>query len=156
MAIDQRTLGAAIKNVRVARGLTQAELAAATGFSSGGKSIALIEQGKRFVSMDALNKLARALDVPPACLAVLGSRSGGSSKAATEFMESLKHLISTIVVAKTKMEAKEASGNLNKKAPKPEQRRLSEAARIFKTVSSQTAKDKGAEVTRRKVGASAK
>src|SRR5438270_9319089 len=127
MAIDQHTLGTAIKKLRAARGLTQAELAAATGLSSGGKSIALIEQGKRFVSMQTLNTLARALEIPPACLAVLGSRSGGSNKAATEFMESLKHLISSIVVAQTELEAKETA------ARKPERRRLSEAARLIKT-----------------------
>jgi transcriptional regulator with XRE-family HTH domain len=141
MAIDQRTLGAAIKSVRVARGLTQAELATATGFSSGGKSIALVEQGKRFVSMDALNKLARALDIPPGCLAVLGSRSGGKSKAATEFIESLKHLISTIIVAQTELDTKKSARHVRSKATKTEQRRLSEAAHLLQAVSAHSSDD---------------
>jgi transcriptional regulator with XRE-family HTH domain len=142
MAIDQSTLGAAIKRVRVARGLTQAELALATSFSKGGKSIALIEQGKRFVSMETLNRLAKALEIPPACLAVLGSRNGGKSKAATAFMESLKHLISTIIVAETDLQTKERAGILRKKAMKIEERNLSEVANLFETFSAHQKSDR--------------
>jgi transcriptional regulator with XRE-family HTH domain len=150
MAIDQRTLGAAIKKVRVARGLTQAELAAATDLSSGGKSIALIEQGKRFVSMETLNRLARALEIPPACLAVLGSESGGDSEAATAFMESLKHLISTIIVARAEIEATGAAGSKSKRAVKPSQKRLSEAAHLIRTISADSSKRSKAQMKRRK------
>ncbi len=43
MAIDKTALGSAVKTVRIARGLTQSQLARAAGLSS----VALIEQGKR-------------------------------------------------------------------------------------------------------------
>ena len=103
MAIDPRVLGAAIKQVRTARGLTQTELAQAVGFSSAGKSIALIEQGRRQVSVKSLNSLANALSIPPACLAILGSRATGKDKSMKDFIESLKHLISTVIVAQTSL-----------------------------------------------------
>ncbi|MGQ0636312.1 MAG: helix-turn-helix domain-containing protein [Planctomycetaceae bacterium] len=99
MAIDTATLGAAIKNVRKIRGMTQIELAKASGLSHGGNSIALIEQGKRSVSMTTLNAIARALDIPPACLAVLGSTRIGDSEAATALMKSLQQLISRVLRA---------------------------------------------------------
>jgi transcriptional regulator with XRE-family HTH domain len=99
MAIAKEMLGAAVRQVRLARGLTQVELAEAAGLSKGGNSIALIEQGKRFVSVDTLNALARALDVPPACLAILGSEKIGTNKAATEFMRSLQKVITAVIDA---------------------------------------------------------
>jgi transcriptional regulator with XRE-family HTH domain len=116
MAIEKHALGAAIKRVRMARGLTQVELAAAAGLSKGGKSIALVEQGKRFVSVDTLNALAGALDIPPACLAILGSKTIGKNKAATEFMKSLQNLVSTVVVADEELRSQE-NGGRNKKVP---------------------------------------
>ncbi|MBX3414182.1 MAG: helix-turn-helix transcriptional regulator [Pirellulales bacterium] len=104
MAIEKETLGAAIKRVRLARGLTQVQLAETAGLSKGGNSIALIEQGKRFVSVDTLNALAEALDVPVACLAILGSRKIGTNKAATDFMHSLQKVISTVIAAQESAE----------------------------------------------------
>jgi transcriptional regulator with XRE-family HTH domain len=101
MKIDRNALGAAIKSVRMARGLTQAKLAAGLGFSSG--SVALIEQGKRSVSMASLNAIAKALDIPPACLAILGSHGGAKSKAVADFMASLKSLVSALVNAQGKL-----------------------------------------------------
>jgi transcriptional regulator with XRE-family HTH domain len=108
MSIEKQALGAAIKQVRTIRGLTQVELARAVGLSKGGKSIALIEQGKRFVSVDTLNALAKALDIPPACLAILGSRSIGRNKVATQFMKELQRLISSVLLAQEKLGAKPA------------------------------------------------
>ena len=99
MAIQKEMLGAAVKRVRLARGMTQVELAEAAGLSKGGNSIALIEQGKRFVSVDTLNALADALDVPAACLAILGSRKFGSNKAAADFLHSLQKVISAVIDA---------------------------------------------------------
>lgn len=129
MAIDQSTLGAAIKMVRTARGLTQAELAERIGYSSGG--LALIEQGRRSVPMPTLNALAEALELPPACLAILGSRSEGQSRAVARFMESLKRLVSTLVVAKTELRAKQNAENAGKKAMQSTYHRLSEATQMF-------------------------
>lgn len=99
MSIEKAALGAAIKRVRTARGLTQVELAQATGLSKAGKSVALIEQGKRFVSVETLNALAKALDIPPACLAILGSRNTGPDKEFTQFMKNLQELISSVLFA---------------------------------------------------------
>jgi transcriptional regulator with XRE-family HTH domain len=104
MGIEKETLGAAIKQVRLSRGMTQVQLAEATGLSKGGNSIALIEQGKRFVSVETLNALADALDVPAACLAILGSESIGTNKAATDFMHSLQKVISTVIQAQETMQ----------------------------------------------------
>ncbi|HEX4131059.1 MAG TPA: helix-turn-helix transcriptional regulator [Pirellulales bacterium] len=99
MSIEKEMLGAAIKRVRLARGLTQVQLAEAAGLSKGGNSIALIEQGRRFVSVDTLNALADALEVPAACLAILGSEKIGTNKAATEFMQSLQKVIRAVIDA---------------------------------------------------------
>jgi len=107
MSIDKNALGAAIKQVRSARGLTQTALAEAAGLSKSGNSIALIEQGRRFVSVDTLNSLASALDIPPACLAILGSRNSGKNKAASDFMKSLQNLISTVILAEAELRVEE-------------------------------------------------
>jgi transcriptional regulator with XRE-family HTH domain len=107
MSIEKAALGAAVKQVRQIRGLTQIELAKAAGLSKGGKSIALVEQGKRFVSVDTLNAVAKALDIPPACLAVLGSRSIGRDKVATEFMQNLQGLIANVLLAQARLGASE-------------------------------------------------
>ena len=116
MSIEKETLGAAIKQVRLARGLTQVQLAEAAGLSKGGNSIALIEQGKRFVSVDTLNELANALDVPPACLAILGSQKIGTNKAATEFMHSLQQVISAVILAQEQLPKEEKGKQPNRAA----------------------------------------
>ncbi len=69
MTIDDKLLGKAIARFRELRGLTQAQLNEQTGMST----IQHIEQGRNTVSMSALNKIAAALDVPAACLTLLGS-----------------------------------------------------------------------------------
>ena len=112
MSIDKAALGAAIKRVRTARGLTQVELAQAAGLSKGGKSIALVEQGKRFVSVDTLNALANALDIPPGCLAILGSRSIGRDREATRFMKDLQGLISSVLLAQAELGPSSTSANV--------------------------------------------
>src|SRR5712691_9716533 len=65
MAIETAALGAAIKQVRLIRRMTQVELAKAAGLSKGGNSVALIEQGRRSVSMETLNAIALGLEIPP-------------------------------------------------------------------------------------------
>jgi len=154
MAIDPKTLGAAIKEVRLARGLTQSQLAKQLGFSSGG--VALIEQGKRAVSMSTLNAVANALELPPACLAVLGSRSSGKSKPVADFMEGLKQLISTVIVAQRDLAA---DGNATimkkptKRIVKPRNRPLSEAARLVGKFAERPAKGKPQKLASHKVAA---
>lgn len=131
MAIDKAILGRAVKQVRQARGLTQVELAAAAGLAKGGKSIALIEQGKRFVSVDTLNLLANALDIPSACLAILGSRTIGKNKPATEFMEGLRHLISTVIVAQSHLSGADASNAPKRDNRASQTRQLRRATRLL-------------------------
>ncbi|HEY5313385.1 MAG TPA: helix-turn-helix transcriptional regulator [Pirellulales bacterium] len=114
MAIRKEALGAAIKRVRRVRGLTQVQLAEAAGLSKGGNSIALIEQGRRFVSVATLNALADALDVPAACLAILGSRKIGTNKAATDFVHSLQKVISAVMDAQEAAQS-DASGEGKKR-----------------------------------------
>ncbi len=122
MAIEKETLGAAIKRVRLARGLTQIQLAEAAGLSKGGNSIALIEQGKRFVSVDTLNALADALDVPAACLAILGSQKIGTNKAATEFMQSLQKVITAVIHAQEEMQGDVTKGRKPVERKQPAQK----------------------------------
>jgi transcriptional regulator with XRE-family HTH domain len=133
MTIDKATLGTAIKKVRSARGLTQAELAKAAGLSEGGKSVALIEQGRRSVSVDSLNSIANALNVPSACLTILGSQSIGKNKAATDFMKSLQDLILKVIVAEQQLAAEAKGERAKREMVSSEQKRLSEVAALFRT-----------------------
>jgi transcriptional regulator with XRE-family HTH domain len=103
MAIDKKQLGSAIKQVRNARGLSQVELARIAGMSGSGNSVALIERGERFVSLDSLNALAKALDIPSACLTILGSTSMGRGKEVNELMQSLKGLITSTLFAQAEL-----------------------------------------------------
>lgn len=103
MAIDKKQLGSAIKQVRNARGISQAELARMAGMSGSGNSVALIERGERFVSLDTLNSLAQALDIPSACLTILGSTQIGGGKEANAFMQSLKGLIASTLFAQAQL-----------------------------------------------------
>jgi transcriptional regulator with XRE-family HTH domain len=97
MAIDKQLLGKAIRQMRQLRGVSQAALAEEAGLQ--GNSIALIERGQRGVSMETLNALAEALDVPAACLAMLGtSKIAGSNDSAT-LVKSLQKLILATVAA---------------------------------------------------------
>jgi len=134
MPIDRETLGAAIKRVRTARGLTQVQLAKASGLSKGGNSIALIEQGKRFVAVDTLNSIASALDIPAACLAILGSRNVGGDKTAIEFMNSLQNLISTVVIAEQNLKMQENAETAKTASAADERKKLNKLASTFRDI----------------------
>lgn len=58
-----KVLGERIKQYRKKRGLTQVELAVIVNVSTG--YIGSIEQGLRYPSLRLLEKLARALKIPP-------------------------------------------------------------------------------------------
>jgi transcriptional regulator with XRE-family HTH domain len=105
MAIDKTTLGKAIRQVRNLRGMSQVALAEEAGIQ--GNSLALIERGQRGVSMDTLNELAGALNVPAACLAMLGSKKIAGSNESAAFVKSLQKLISATIVAQVTIEAEE-------------------------------------------------
>ncbi len=110
MAIDKKHLGAAIKQVRNARGISQAELAKAAGLSGSGNSVALIERGERFVSLDTLNALAQALKIPSACLTILGSTHVEGGKESTALMQSLKGLITSTLFAQEQLKVENEEG----------------------------------------------
>ena len=67
-------------SIRKLRGLTQAELAKAIGEAS--NTMAILERGERAFSLKLLNALGKALDVPAACLAIMGSPSTGTKNLA--------------------------------------------------------------------------
>jgi transcriptional regulator with XRE-family HTH domain len=69
MKINQELVGHAVARLREMRGLTQSELNHKVGMST----IQHIEQGRNAVSLASLNKIAKALDVPAACIVLLGS-----------------------------------------------------------------------------------
>lgn len=69
MQIDNQLVGQAIARFRELRGLTQSQLNDLVGMST----IQHIEQGRNAVSLTCLNKIADALDVPAACIMLLGS-----------------------------------------------------------------------------------
>ena len=121
MAIEKETLGAAIKQVRTVRGMTQVDLAKAAGLSDGGKSLALIEQGRRAVSMETLNVIAEALAIPPGCLAILGSTRIGKNSVATNLMKDLQKLISAVLLAQKDLGDQES--HATHKSAKPGKRR---------------------------------
>lgn len=105
MAIDKKTLGKAIRQIRSLRGLSQASLARDAGIQP--NSLALVERGERGVSMDTLNDLSEALGVPAACLAVLGSKKIAGSGDSAAFVKSLQKLIEATIVAQVTIEAEE-------------------------------------------------
>jgi transcriptional regulator with XRE-family HTH domain len=101
MPIDREKLGLAIKQVRILRGFSQVQLAKTAGLSESGNSVAMIERGERSVSLDTLNALAKSLEIPPACLTVLGSTHIKKSNEATKLLKDLQELIRATVLAQT-------------------------------------------------------
>ncbi len=115
MAIDKELLGKAIRKVREMRGISQAALAEQAGLQ--GNSVALIERGQRGVSLDSLNALAEVLDVPAACLALLGTSKIAGDRTRASLVKSLQKLIVATVVAKTDLESKEKGRSSRKQKP---------------------------------------
>jgi transcriptional regulator with XRE-family HTH domain len=108
MSIDRKLLGRAIRQVRELRGLSQAALAQKAGLR--GNSVALIERGERGVSIDTLNSLAEALEIPSACLTMLGmSRIRGLSDS-SRLVRSFQKLITATLEAEMTLEAQESQG----------------------------------------------
>jgi transcriptional regulator with XRE-family HTH domain len=108
MNIDRTQLGKAIREIRLLREYTQAELAEKSGLK--GNTIALIERGQRGVSLEALNALAEALAVPAACLTMLGTSSLKG--------ESMQELIQTTILAQSQLAAKEKADRSVAASPK--------------------------------------
>jgi transcriptional regulator with XRE-family HTH domain len=104
MAIDQQLLGKAIRRVRQLRGMTQAELAEAAGLR--GNSVALIERSQRGVSMETLNHLADALEIPAACLTMLGTAKLSGLRRSARLVSSMQKLILATITAEERLQAK--------------------------------------------------
>ena len=66
-----KTLGANVRHYRKARGLSQEQFAAAAGLSPG--MMGKIERGETMPSLDSVEKIAAALDVPEAALFATGT-----------------------------------------------------------------------------------
>lgn len=97
MPFDFRKIGSSIRALRSQRGLSQIELAKKAGLTQ--PAIALIEQGRRAVSLETLDSLAKGLNVPADCLTILGYRSIASDKDFTELLKSIQNLIRVAVEA---------------------------------------------------------
>ena len=109
MAVDKKLVGQAIRQIRKRRGLTQAQLAKAAGLSSGGNSVALIERGSRGVSLDSLESLAKALELPSGCLLMLGRRMR-RNEPFHDLVTSTQKLILKLVELHSVLKAEEAAG----------------------------------------------
>ena len=101
MAFDGKQFGTAIKKLRGDLGLTQSELGQKMGLTQA--AVVLIEQGKRGDSMETIDSLGKALNVPAECLSVLAFRPMSNSKELADFGQSLKELIFAVVDARNSM-----------------------------------------------------
>lgn len=70
-------LGNEVRGLRNKRGMSQDDLAAATGFSK--QTIYRIEKGARSASMDQLMEICRALDIRPSTLLRAAEQEAGIS-----------------------------------------------------------------------------
>jgi transcriptional regulator with XRE-family HTH domain len=108
MAIEKDLLGKAIRQIRELRGISQATLAEQAGIR--GNSVALVERGLRGVSMDTLNAIAEALNVPAACLTILGTSKIAGDGDSASLVKSMQKLIVATVSAQARLTAKEVAG----------------------------------------------
>ena len=99
MAFDVKKFGAAIRTLRENIGLSQAALAEQAGLTQA--AVALIEQGKRSVSMQTLDTLGQALKVPSECLSILAFRAMAKQKDIADLAKSLQNLILATVEARS-------------------------------------------------------
>jgi transcriptional regulator with XRE-family HTH domain len=122
MAIERRLLGKAIRKVRQLRGLSQVALAGQAGLR--GNSLALIERGQRGVSLESLNALADALDVPAACLTVLGTSKIAGDRSSTTLVRKLQKLIVATVSAQVELDARDKGESKRKRTSRTASRKL--------------------------------
>lgn len=99
MEIDPKHLGLAVREMRLARGMTQIELARAAGMSASGNTIAVIERGERGISLRTMNQIAKALQLPAGCLSILASRTQSGDKDLIRLLKSMQKLVRTVVAA---------------------------------------------------------
>jgi len=89
--IDLKKLGAAIREIRELRGLTQREVAERMNLSV--NFLSMVENGKRGISIEHLNELAEILDVPTSFITFLGSTAPRNNKLAAGLMGEIQELV---------------------------------------------------------------
>ena len=96
--IDLKKLGAAIREIRELRGLTQREVAERMNLSV--NFLSMVENGKRGISIEHLNEMAEILDVPTSFITFLGSTSP-RNKLAAGLMDEIQQLVRNSIGVKT-------------------------------------------------------
>jgi transcriptional regulator with XRE-family HTH domain len=102
MKIDNVLVGKAIARLREERDLTQSQLNDLVGMST----IQHIEQGRNAVSLTCLNKIASALDIPAACIVLLGSKIDEGDRVLSSLHSLLEKTLRLEVDEKGKSKAK--------------------------------------------------
>ena len=98
MKIDNDLVGKAIARLREMRGLTQSQLNDLVGMST----IQHIEHGRNAVSLTCLNKIAGALEIPAACIVLLGSQIDKDDRVLSSLQSLLEKTIRLDADAKPK------------------------------------------------------
>ena len=96
--IEKGGLGRAIKEIRVARGMSQGQLAKATNLTS--NYISMIENGHRDSPIDTINTFASAFGVPTSFIAFLAESSSKDTDS-DKLLSSLKRLIKAFIAAES-------------------------------------------------------
>jgi transcriptional regulator with XRE-family HTH domain len=109
MKIDPVRLGAAIRELREMRGLTQQRVADQVGLTV--NYLSLLENGKRGVSNPTLNRLAEALRISPAIITFLGTNCDESGDAlSVQLTRQIQKLIRVTVTAEACMPQPKEAG----------------------------------------------
>ena len=116
MTVDPKALGAAIKKVRMQRGMTQLELAKAARLPKHGPTVSLIEQGKQELPLKTIDAVAKALEIPSGALTVLGVTKT-KTKGTTKFVESLQNLTYAVIEAQSGVHKGKVVKSIKKKTP---------------------------------------
>ena len=94
MSIDPKRLGAELRALREMRGMSQSRVAEISGLTV--NYVSLLENGDRRPSLDAINRLAKALRIPGQFLLFLGGQSRGRFKA---FNDATCNAIKSLITA---------------------------------------------------------
>ncbi len=123
MALDNTRLAAALKTIRGARGLTQQQVANASGMAT--NTVAILERGERGFTLKALTALARALRVPAEYFTLLGSSRQVRDPAARKLLQALEEaaLASLLVGTANRSRAKVVDRGARRPAVEPSARK---------------------------------
>jgi transcriptional regulator with XRE-family HTH domain len=101
MAISNEVIGRTIGKIRKMKRVTQRTIADKTGLTV--NHLSLIENGQRSASLDAINQIASAMDVPVEFILILAGdgKTDGSKKAAHPLMDATKGAIQALFAAET-------------------------------------------------------